>query len=62
MRCSEWNVRSLYRSGSLTRAARELPKYKLDIMGVHDFSWDIRGNAKAAVYIFSMEKGTKIIN
>jgi hypothetical protein len=29
-----WNVRSLYRSGSLSRAARELSRYKLDIVGV----------------------------
>jgi hypothetical protein len=29
-----WNVRSLYRAGSLTAAARELARYKLDILGV----------------------------
>ena len=29
-----WNVRSLYRSGSLTAAARELARCKLDLVGV----------------------------
>jgi hypothetical protein len=29
-----WNVRSLYRAGSLTPAARELARYKLDLVGV----------------------------
>jgi hypothetical protein len=27
-----WNVRSLYRAGSLTAAARELARYKLDLV------------------------------
>jgi len=34
-----WNVRSLYKSGSLTAAARELPKRKLDLMGVQKIRW-----------------------
>ena len=29
-----WNVRSLYRTGSLTAAARELARYKLELLGV----------------------------
>jgi retron-type reverse transcriptase len=29
-----WNIRSLYREGSLTAAAGELARYKLDLMGV----------------------------
>jgi exonuclease III len=35
-----WNVRSLYRSGSLKTVARESGKYKLDIVGVQDVRWD----------------------
>jgi hypothetical protein len=31
-----WNDRSLYRSGSLKMVARELGKYKLDLVGVQD--------------------------
>ena len=29
-----WNFRSLYRAGSLKAAARELARYKLDLVGV----------------------------
>jgi len=35
-----WNVRSLYRSGSLKTAARELATYKLDVAGVQGVRWD----------------------
>jgi hypothetical protein len=32
MRFGTWNVNSLYRTGSLTTAARELARYKLDLV------------------------------
>jgi hypothetical protein len=31
-----WNVRSLYRAGSLMAAARELARFKLDLVGVQE--------------------------
>jgi len=34
---------SLYRSGSLTTAARELTRYKLDFVGVQEFKGDKGG-------------------
>jgi len=34
MKLGTWNVRSLYRAGSLKAAARELGRYKLDVVGV----------------------------
>ena len=34
MKLGTWNVRSLYRAGSLKAAARELRRYKLDVVGV----------------------------
>jgi hypothetical protein len=34
MRFDTWNVRSLHRAGSLTAAARELERYKFDLVGV----------------------------
>ena len=40
MRFVTWNVMSLYVSGSLTAAARELVRYKLDIVGVQGVRWD----------------------
>ena len=42
-----WNVRSQYRSGSLTAAARELARYKLDLVDVQAVRWDKGGTAKA---------------
>ena len=58
----KWNVRSLYRAGSLTTAARELARYKLDLMGVQEVRWDKGGTARAADYNFFKEKEMKIIN
>ena len=52
----------LYRSGSLTAAARELARYKLYLVGVQEVSWDKGGTVRAGDSIFSMEKGMKIIN
>jgi len=37
---STWNVRSLYRAESLKPAARELARYKLDVVGVQGVRWD----------------------
>jgi hypothetical protein len=43
MRFGTWNVRSLYRAGSLTAAARKLARYtrKLGLVGVQEVRWDI---------------------
>ena len=40
MRFGKWHFRSLYRAGSLTTAARELTKYKLDLVRVQEVKWD----------------------
>ena len=42
-----WNVRSLYRAGSLMAAARKLARYKLDFVGVQEVKWDKEGTVKA---------------
>jgi len=42
-----WNVRRLYRAGSLTAAAMELARYKLDLVGVQEVRWDKRGTVRA---------------
>jgi len=52
-------VRSLYRAGSLTAAARELARYKLDLVGVHEVRWDKRGTVRAGNYNFFYGKETK---
>jgi hypothetical protein len=46
MRFGTWNVRSLYRAGSLTAAARELASYKLDLMGVKEVGCDKRNTVR----------------
>ena len=40
MTVGTWNVRSLYRACSLTAAARELARHKLDLVGVQEVRWD----------------------
>jgi hypothetical protein len=39
MKLGTWNVRSLYRAGSLTAATRELARYKLYLVGVQEVRW-----------------------
>jgi hypothetical protein len=57
-----WNVRSLYRTGSLMRVARKTSKYKLGLVGVQDVSWD-RGvlNQQVNIY-FCMKREIRIMN
>ena len=47
-----WNVRSLYRAGSLMAATRELARYKLDLVGVQEVRWVKEGTVKAGDYSF----------
>jgi len=52
MKIGTWNVRSLYRAGSLKAAARELVRYKLDVVGVQEVRWDKGGTVRAGDYGF----------
>jgi hypothetical protein len=56
MRFGTWNVRSMYRVGSLRAVAEEISKYKLDLVGVQEAS-----NLQAIIHS-SMERGMKIMN
>ena len=56
-----WNIRSVYRSGSLT-VAEELARYKLNLVGVHEISWDKGGAVRAGDYNFFYGKGNENIN
>jgi len=49
MRFGTWNVRRLYRAGSLTAAARELARYKLDLSCLQ-IRWDKGGTVRAGDY------------
>jgi exonuclease III len=59
MRFGTWNVRSLYRSGSLMTVTRELARYKLDLVGVQEVRWDKGGTVRAGDYTFFYGKGNK---
>jgi len=52
MRFGTWKVRSLYRAGSFTAAARELARYKLDLVGVQEIRWGREGTVRAGDYNF----------
>jgi len=57
VRFGTWNVRRLYRSGSLTAAVKELAGYTVDLVGVQEFRWDEAGTGSAGDYTyFTMEK------
>ena len=47
MKIGTWNVRILYRAGSLKAAASELARYKLDLVGVQEVRWDRGGTVRA---------------
>jgi hypothetical protein len=50
MRFGTWDVWILYRSVSLETIARELGKYKLDLVGVQEVRWDKGGTERAEDY------------
>jgi hypothetical protein len=52
LRLGLWNVRSLYRAGSLMTASRDLSRYKLDLVGVQEVRWEGGGTEPAGEYTF----------
>jgi len=46
----------MYRSGSRTAAARELARYKLDLVGVEEVRWDKGGAVRAGNCIVFLRK------
>jgi len=55
MRSGTWNVRSLYRAGSFTAATRELARYKLDLVGVPEVSWDREVTVRTGDFFYGKE-------
>jgi hypothetical protein len=62
VRFGTWNVKSLYRAGSLRTVAEEISKYKLDLVGVKEARWGGGGTKPAGEYTFFYGKGMKIMN
>jgi exonuclease III len=52
MRFGTWNVRSLYRVGTLMIVSRELSKYKFDLLGVQEVRWVSKGTEPVGEYTF----------
>ncbi|PNF24852.1 hypothetical protein B7P43_G12922 [Cryptotermes secundus] len=59
MRFVNWNVRSLYRAGSLRAVAEEILKFKLDLAGVQEVRWDGGVIAPAGDYTFFYGQGNE---
>jgi exonuclease III len=59
MRFGTWNVRRLYRVGSLMTVSRELARYKLDLVGVQEVRWEGGGTEPAGEYTFFYGKGNE---
>jgi hypothetical protein len=58
MRFGTWNVRSMYRVGSLRAVGEEISKYKLDLVGVQ-VRWDGGGTERRGEYTFFYGKGNE---
>jgi hypothetical protein len=56
MKSGTWKVRSLYRSGSVTTVARDLARYKLDLVGVQKFKWNKGGMVRAGITFVLLER------
>jgi hypothetical protein len=52
-----WNIRSLYRVGSLMTVSGELSRYRLDLVGMQEVRWEDSGTVPAGEYTFFYRKG-----
>jgi hypothetical protein len=59
VRFDTWNVRSLYRAGSVVTVAKGISKCKLDLVGVQEVRWDRGDTEPAGEYIFLYGKGNE---
>jgi hypothetical protein len=59
MRFGTWNVRSMYRSGSLRAVGEEISEYKLHLVGVQEVRWDGGGTERAGENTFFYGKGNE---
>jgi exonuclease III len=62
MRFGTWNVRSMYRAGSVRIVREDISKYKLDVVRIQEVRWDGVALNEQANILFSVEKGMKIMN
>jgi len=56
MKIGTWNVSSFYGAGSLKAAARELARYKFDVVGVQEVRWEKVGTVREGYYDFFLRE------
>jgi exonuclease III len=59
MRFGTWNVKSIYRAGSLRAVGEEISKYILDLLGVQEVRWNGGDTERAGEYTFFYGKGNE---
>jgi hypothetical protein len=59
IRFGTWNVRSMYRVGSLRVIGEDISKYKSDLVGVQEVRWDGGGTERTGEYTFFCGKGNE---
>jgi exonuclease III len=59
MRFGTWNIRSIYRAGSLRAVVEEISNYKLDLVEVQEVRWGGGGTEPAGNYTFFYGKGNE---
>jgi hypothetical protein len=59
MRFGTWNVRSMYRAGSLRVVGEDISIYKLDLVRVQEVRWDGSSTERAGEYTFFYGKGNE---
>jgi exonuclease III len=59
MKSGLWNVRSLYRAGSLMTVLKELSRNKLDLVGVQEVRWEGADTEPEGEYPFFYGKGNE---
>jgi hypothetical protein len=62
MRFGTWNVRSLYTAGTLMTVSREVSRYKVNLVGEQEVSWEGSGTVQAGEYAFFKERGMRTMN
>jgi exonuclease III len=61
MRFGNWNIRNLFKAGSLKTVASELAKYNVDVVAVQEVILDEGGSHQEIIIQFSMIMGMLII-
>jgi exonuclease III len=59
MRFGTWNVRSMYKAGSLRAVEEEISKYRLDLVGVQEVRWGGVDTESAGEYTFCYGKSNE---